>query len=170
MSRFETCLDFVLKEEGGFVDHPQDPGGATNHGITKDTWEAWAKKPATTADIRNLKVADVVPIYRDRYWEAAKCPRLPLGVDLAVFDFAVNSGPATAIRHLQKVADTEVDGLYGPATNAAVWGSDATQLIFDLCQSRYLFLQSLHHFPTFRKGWTARIARVLSQSLASRMI
>jgi lysozyme family protein len=108
MSRFETCLGFVLKEEGGFVDHPQDPGGATNHGITKDTWEAWAKKPATVADIRNLTVADVVPIYRDRYWEAAKCPRLPLGVDLAVFDFAVNSGPATAIRHLQKVADTEV--------------------------------------------------------------
>jgi|DEB0MinimDraft_3_1074331.scaffolds.fasta_scaffold90500_2 lysozyme family protein len=166
---FESCLPYILKEEGGFIDHPEDPGGATNHGITRKTWETFTGKKATIDDIKKLTISDVTPAYKKLYWDKVRGDELPLGVNLAVFDFAVNSGPTTAIRHLQKVADVEADGIFGPDTKREVWAMDANQLIFDLCQSRYLFLHSLDHFPTFGRGWTSRISRILSASLSLRL-
>src|SRR5687767_1827204 len=90
---FDASLKFVLQFEGGFVDHPKDPGGATNLGVTIHTLSAVLGRPATKAEVKALTPKTVAPIYRQRYWDKVRGDDLPLGVDLAVFDFGVHSGP-----------------------------------------------------------------------------
>ena len=99
---FERALSLVLEHEGGYVDHPRDPGGATNLGITLDTLSSWLGRVATKADVLALKVSDVGPIYRRRYWDTIEGDELPDGLDYAVFDFAVNSGPSVHWYHHQE--------------------------------------------------------------------
>ena len=82
---FEESLAHVLKSEGGYVDHPKDPGGATNLGTTKKVWEEWVGHEVTKDDIKALTVADVAPLYKARYWDKCRCDDLPHGVDFAVF-------------------------------------------------------------------------------------
>lgn len=168
MNRFEACLPFLLKEEGGFVDHPDDPGGITNLGVTRETWQRYTGKKASEATMRALTPADVAPLYKKQYWDRVRADEVPIGLDLALFDFAVNSGPVNAIRHLQDHVDTDVDGIFGPATMTQVWKRDTNEIIIGLCQSRLDFLRTLPHWKTFGKGWEKRISRVASASLAAR--
>ena len=76
MSNFNECLEIILKHEGGFVNHPKDPGGITNLGITKNTYEDWTEEDATEQDMRDLTVEDVAPIYEENYWDKCKCEDL----------------------------------------------------------------------------------------------
>jgi hypothetical protein len=89
---FDHCLDMLLEHEGGFVNHPKDPGGMTNLGVTRATYEQYMGRGVTEAEMRALTVADVAPIYRAEYWDKARCDDLPSGLDWAVFDWGVNSG------------------------------------------------------------------------------
>jgi lysozyme family protein len=166
--RFDKCLAFILKEEGGYVNHPEDPGGITNLGVTKTSWERWVGKTVTEADMRKLTPDLVKPLYKWRYWDRVRGDELPVGVDLALMDFAVNSGPSAAIRCLQVVLQVEVDGIFGPDTMAALWKEDPNMTIARLCDAREDFLRSLPHFATFGRGWMNRLARVMSASLAAR--
>ena len=104
-NRFETCLAHVLRHEGGYVDHPSDPGGATNMGITRKTLAHWRNVSPWTdlpkLEVQKLTHGEAGLIYRALYWNACRAGDLPDGVDLAVFDFAVNSGPDRAVRTLQ---------------------------------------------------------------------
>lgn len=167
MSRFAACLDHVLAHEGGYVDHPRDPGGATHHGITRRTLALWRGRPVSKAEVRALTRVDVAPIYRARYWDAVRGDALPPGVDLCVFDHAVNAGPRTAITSLQRTLGTAADGRIGPATLAAAHAAPARALIRALCRRRLALLGRLPIWPTFGRGWTRRVAAIEAAALAS---
>ncbi|HEY7821399.1 MAG TPA: glycosyl hydrolase 108 family protein, partial [Acidimicrobiia bacterium] len=117
---FPKCLAVTLTHEGGYVNHPRDPGGATNLGVTHKTLAAHLGRPVSKQDVRNLTQGDVEPIYRRGYWLPVKGENLPHGVDLAVFDFGVNSGPSRSAKYLQGVVGVAKDGKIGPKTLIAV--------------------------------------------------
>jgi lysozyme family protein len=162
---FEAALAVVLAHEGGYVDHPSDPGGATNRGITRATLAGWRGRPVSKAEVRALGRDEAAAIYRARYWNAVRGDDLPAGLDLAVFDFAVNAGPGRAIRTLQQVLGVRQDGAIGPQTLAACQ-ADSALLIRALGVARLAFHRRLPTFATFGKGWTRRIRAVEREALA----
>lgn len=164
--RFEACLDHVLQHEGGYVDHPRDPGGATNMGITIGTLSDWLGRPATRAEVRDLSRETAAAIYRARYWQAVQGDSLPVGLDLVLFDYAVNSGPGRAVRTLQAVLGVAMDGAIGPVTLAALAGRDREQLIREVCARRLAFLRSLSTYDAFGRGWERRVAAIEAAALA----
>ena len=167
-SDYPSCLAFVLEREGGYVDDPLDPGGATNLGITLATLGAWRHTAVTKDDVKNLTTADADAIYRANYWNAVHADNLPAGVDLMVFDCAVNTGNGRSARMLQAAVGATQDGAIGPATLAAVNAKDPKALIADLAARRIAFYQSLSTFDHFGKGWVARTnaAKALALQLA----
>jgi lysozyme family protein len=166
VDRFAACLTEVLKHEGGYADHPADPGGATNMGITHTTLAAWRGKPVTRQDVRALTRDEAAAIYRARYWDVIRGDDLPRGVDLCVFDFAVNSGPARAARSLQAALGVEMDGTIGPLTLAAAAKREPRALISDLCARRLAFLRSLSTYSVFGRGWERRVSEIEAAALA----
>lgn len=154
---FLACLAFTLKYEGGYVDHPADPGGATNLGVTRATLTKWRRRPVTKADVRALSRDEAAQIYRRYYWEPCGGPRLPAGVDVLVFDWAVHSGPSRAVRALQKVLGLTTDGVAGPALQEAIQIADVTRTIRALCSERRKFLARLKGFAVFGRGWSRRV-------------
>ena len=169
--RFERCLTEVLRHEGGYVDHPSDPGGATNMGITRKTLARWRKVSPWTdlpkAAVAGLTRDEAALIYRASYWNACKAGDMPAGVDLALFDFAVNSGPDRAVRVLQAALGVAADGAVGPVTLGAVNAANPTKLIDAICDRRLGFLGRLSSFATFGRGWTRRVAEIRAAALAA---
>lgn len=163
---FERALKLVLKHEGGWADHPKDPGGATMKGVTIGTFRRYVKPNATKDDLRKISDAQVATVYRRHYWDAVLGAELPDGVDYAVFDYAVNSGPSRAVKHLQSVVGVKADGRVGPVTLAATRARMHAQVIHMLCDRRMAFLQGLKTWPTFKNGWTARVKDVRSHALS----
>ncbi|MCR0985385.1 glycoside hydrolase family 108 protein [Roseomonas populi] len=168
--RFEACLDEVLKSEGGFVNHPADPGGATNMGITLRTLSEFRDGEVTEADMRALTRAEAREIYRVRYWTPMRCAELPAGVDLMVFDFGVNAGPGRSVKMLQKAAGVSVDGSVGPITLAAARACRAPDLIRRLAEARMAYYRGLGTFPSFGRGWMRRVdaTRQVALEMATR--
>lgn len=164
-SNFDTALTLVLKHEGGWADHPKDPGGATMKGITIAVYRANIKPNGTKDDLRKITDAQVASIYRKQYWDKVRGDDLPSGVDYAVFDYAVNSGVSRASKHLQSVVRTKQDGKIGPATLTAVRAMLSPTIINDLCDKRMAFLRGLKTFATFGKGWTSRVSGVRAAAL-----
>lgn len=159
-SSFDRSLSAVLKHEGGWSDHPADNGGATNKGITIATFRRFIKKDGTKADLKALTTAQAAVIYRHQYWNKVSADVLPAGVDYAVFDFGVNSGPTRAIKFLQRVVGVKEDGRIGPITLAAVAAMAPLKIITELCEARLLWLSRLSDWATFKNGWTSRISGV----------
>lgn len=159
------ALATVLHHEGGFSNHPQDPGGITNLGVTKRAWEAWKKEPVTEQNMRDLTPADVAPFYKEMYWDATRCDDLPSGVDLCVFDAAVNSGVNRSAKWLQQAVGATPDGSIGPKTVEAVKIKDHKVLIGMLTEQRLLFLQSLATWGTFGRGWGKRVVAIRETAL-----
>ena len=155
-SDFPHCVGIILASEGGYVDHPSDPGGATNMGITFETLKAWRKQPITKQDVKDLTRAEAEQIYHANYWSALSCEKMPRGVDLVVFDFGVNAGVNRSAKTLQQVVGAAQDGMVGPITLAAVDAVDPAHIITRFSQLRMQFYRSLSTWPTFGKGWTAR--------------
>ena len=166
-SNFEKCLAKLLVHEGGYVNHPSDPGGMTNLGVTKRVWEEWVGHDVSEKEMRNLTPTMVAPLYKRKYWDACRCDDLVSGVDYCVFDVAVNSGPGRAIKFLQSCVNTTPDGGFGPATLAAVKEAekDSAALIELYCTKRLEFLKSLKTWPTFGKGWERRVNEVEAEAL-----
>ena len=164
---FDVCFDLMLAHEGGYVDHPKDPGGRTNHGVTQRVWEEWLGRPVSEKEMRALTPTMVKPLYKRKYWDACRADDLVAGVDYVVFDVAVNSGPGRAIKFLQSCVGVTVDGGFGPATLAAVKKAeeDPARLIELYCAKRLEFLQSLKTFETFGKGWSRRVQEVKDKAL-----
>lgn len=165
VENFDKCLEFVLHHEGGFVDHPRDPGGATNLGVTKSTWEKWVGHPVDVETIKALTPADVTPLYREKYWNKVRADDLPTGVDYCVFDCAINSGPGRAAKFLQEAVGTTPDGAIGPKTLAATREADPRQVIDAFCATRLVFLKELDTWDVFGRGWERRITDVRRQAL-----
>jgi lysozyme family protein len=166
-SNFETCFDLMIAHEGGFVNHPKDPGGMTNLGVTKRVWEEWVGHEVDEKQMRALTPEIVAPLYKRKYWDAVRADDLVAGVDYCVFDVAVNSGPGRAIKFLQSCVGATPDGGFGAITLAAVKEAekDPARLIELYCARRLEFLQSLRTFETFGKGWSRRVQEVKDKAL-----
>lgn len=162
---FDRALVAVLEHEGGYANHPKDPGGATNKGITIATFRKWVKRDGTVADLKKLTTEQAGKVYRGVYWNAIRGDELPAGLDYAVFDFAVNSGPTRAVRYLQGILGVKADGQIGPATLKAIKKKTAAELIQRLCDDRLAFLRRLNTWPTFGKGWSRRVGGVRNLAL-----
>ena len=160
INNWPQCFALVLKNEGGYVDNPADPGGATNLGCTKAVWEQYIGRSVTKDDIKALTPNDVMPLYKVKYWDTIKGDDLPEGVDYAVFDYAINSGPSRAAKALQSVLSITVDGQIGPATLRALETSNPREVATAVCEARLAFLQSLSTYATFGKGWSRRVSEV----------
>lgn len=163
---FKRALALVLQHEGGFVNHPKDPGGATNKGITIATFRRYVDRKGTVDDLKRITAAQVAAVYRKQYWDAVRGDELPDGVDYAVFDFGVNSGPSRAIKYLQRLIGARPDGKIGPQTVAAARQLPAGQIIENLSDDRMEFLRGLKTWGTFGKGWTNRVKGVRANALA----
>ena len=153
---FEKSLKMILHHEGGYVNHPSDPGGRTNLGVTQAVYEGWVDRPVTEDEMRSLTVADVTPIYKRNYWDRVKGDDLPAGVDFAVFDLAVNGGTGRGAKMLQKVVGVTQDGGIGPQTLGAVARMDPVDIIEQYAAEREAFYRRLKTFDTFGRGWLRR--------------
>ena len=158
--KFDICFPLVIKHEGGFVNHPSDPGGMTNLGVTKAAWEEFLGRTVTEQEMRNLTVDVVKPFYKIKYWNLIRGDDLPPGVDYAVFDFAVNSGVSRASRTLQECVGATKDGQIGDKTIAAVKRLKSADVAQKVCDARLVFLQQLRNFDVFGRGWTKRVIEV----------
>ena len=149
---FEKCLEMLLHHEGGYVNHPKDPGGETNLGVTKRVYEEWGG----TKDMKSLTVEDVAPIYKTKYWDLVKGDDLPHGVDWCTFDWAVNSGASRSAKAIQKIVGANPDGVIGPKTLALIAKQDPRFMVQEFFKLRQDFYESLDTFETFGRGWTTR--------------
>jgi lysozyme family protein len=163
-TNFNECLELVLKHEGGFVNHPKDPGGATNRGVTQKVYDAYRKTRARPIQsVKFISEDETKAIYKFQYWDRVQGDFLPRGLDYAVFDFAVNSGVGRASKYLQACVGTKQDGVIGAMTIAAI-GKPAN-VINALCDRRMSFLRNLDTFLTFGRGWTRRVVDVRKHAL-----
>jgi len=154
---YNKCLETILHHEGGYVNHPKDPGGETNLGVTKRVYEEWGGKK----DMKDLLVEDVAPIYKKNYWDKMKGDDLPSGLDSCVFDFGVNAGPGRSAKYLQTMIGTVADGGIGPNTlkkvDEYVSEHGLVDTIVNFQNARQKYYESLSTFSTFGRGWTRRV-------------
>lgn len=170
MKRFEVCIPRILAHEGGYVNDPADRGGPTNRGITLATFRAYIKPNGTIEDLKRLTTAQAVIVYKRQYWDAVLADQLPVGVDYAVADFAVNSGPTRAARYLQKIVGAKQDGRIGPATLAAVATKAPAEIVEALTYERMAFLRGLSSWGRFGKGWSSRVTDVRRRALEDMLV
>ena len=151
ISFFDTAINRILAHEGGYVNHPSDPGGETNWGISKRSFP--------DLDIRHLTREQAITIYREKYWVQVQGDMLPRSLAFQVLDLAINSGVSRAGSMLQRAAGVPEDGVMGPLTMSAIRSfsdSDISQL---LIAERLEFYTNLATFPTFGRGWVRRMAK-----------
>lgn len=159
---FLASLPFVLRWEGGFVDHPKDPGGRTNKGVTQRVYDAWRRRQGLPVrDVKGLEDTELHRIYESGYWIPPRCELLGRGLDLVQFDTAVNMGPGRAVRFLQKAAGCGVDGDFGSQTEKAVQACRPGDLIASYCATREAYYRELVRrnasLGVFLKGWLNRL-------------
>jgi lysozyme family protein len=160
---FKECLDLVLKSEGGWVNHPSDPGGETNLGVTKRVWEEYVGHPVES--LKNLTKEDVAPLYEQKYWRPCYGEVLPRGLDFVVFSMGINAGTGRSIKLLQLSIGCVPDGVIGPTTRGLISNSNSATLIAKFSESRREYYRSLKNFPIFGKGWLSRVDREESEAL-----
>lgn len=164
---FERSLKLVLQHEGKFSNDPQDPGGVTMEGIIQRVYDAY--RDSKNLDRRPLRpsmygrqdwIQERDEIYRKNYWNKVRADDLPSGIDYAVFDGAVNSGPYQASKWLQRALGVEGDGIIGPITLKAAKEADPTAIIAKLSDNRLDMLKRLRTWERFGRGWSTRVADV----------
>lgn len=164
---FEACLKHILKWEGGYVDHPKDPGGATNLGITLATLARYRGRAVTKRDVRALTVAEARRIYRKDYWNEVKGDELPQGLDLVALDGGVTSGPSKGAKWVQKGLGVTADGVVGINTlTKARNAGDLVAVIRKASAARMGFLRKLRTWSTFGRGWARRVADTEAEAVA----
>ena len=164
-TNFDACLAHLLKHEGGFVNHKDDPGGVTNLGVTQAVWEDWIDRTVSEENMKALTPAKVAPLYREMYWDRVKGDKLPSGVDYLVFDAAVNSGASRAAKWLQTTVAAVPDGVIGEQTLRQVALTNPQMLIDKYSDNRLAFLKRLATWPTFGEGWETRVEEVRATAL-----
>ena len=165
-----ACLAHTLSYEGGFVDDPRDPGGATIFGVTLATLRTVRRNARLgVAQLRALTRAQAESIYEAEYYLPVRADQLPAGVDLMTGDMAVNAGCRTAAIILQEALGIEADGAIGPVTVAAATASSpaaVVAIIAAMATGQAMFYRGLTTFPVFGKGWLARVAERRAAALA----
>lgn len=156
MGDFHRCIDFILAEEGGYSNHPNDPGGETKYGISKRAYPH--------LDIRHLTLERAVDLYQTDYWQPIHGDQLPNPLALLLLDSAVNMGPKTAIRLLQRALNLPDDGVVGPRTLNAIALSVPRELLTNVAAERAAIYRGLRHTDTFQRGWYRRLLRIHAQA------
>jgi lysozyme family protein len=149
--RFAACLAEVLRHEGGYVDDPRDPGGATNLGLTLTTFSRALGRPASVAELKAVTPQAAAPIYQRLYWRPAGCDGLAAGLDLMAFDAAVNMGVGEARRLLSEAGGS---------------GGDTASTIRAMGAARAVRYRALKDFSVFGAGWLRRLDAVTACALA----
>jgi lysozyme family protein len=163
---YDEALRRLLAHEGGYTNHPSDPGGPTNFGITIYDYRKYVKPDATAADVRAMTVGEAKAIYRKRYWDAQRCDELSAGVDYSVFDYGVNSGIGRSGKVLRRVVGLpDTTNVVTDEVLRAIAKRDPKAMITAINDERLAFLKRLKTWPVFGKGWGARLAAVKSVSL-----
>ena len=167
MADFIPIIDFSLQAEGGWSNDPEDPGGATNMGITLDGWSANLGRQCTVAELRAMTREQAVAYYRIYYAEPMGVLSLPAGIDLVTFDFGINAGPGRSIEMLQRIVGSAADGRVGPETLARACGSAAVTRarIVALGNAHEAYYHSLPGYAHDGRGWTARVNACLTAAL-----
>lgn len=166
--REPACIALVLRLEGGaaYTNNPKDRGGPTKYGVTLIALSEWRGRPCTAADVQALTEAEAQLIY-DKYWDAVSGDNLPAGVDLMIFDAAVNTGRLRAAKLLQGVLGVVQDGVIGPKTLWALAAvGDRVGLVERIRLARVAYYQGLADYPTFGRGWLNRVATVANTAKA----
>lgn len=168
ISNWDKSFNLLIQSEGGFTDDARDPGnrlpdgrsGCTMWGCTQTNWEAYVGHKVTHDDMRALTKEDVKPLYKTKYWDAVAGDQLPLGVDYAAFDFAINAGPKQSRILMQRALGVADDGAFGPKTLEAIQAADKAILLPKFSEAKVAFYRSLKTFPTYGKGWLKRVEEV----------
>jgi len=163
--RFKEALQYILKEEGGYVNHPKDPGGMTNLGVTRRALEDFKGGHVSDDEMRTLTSESVAPFYEYMYWDKCRCGELPSRVALIVFDCAVNQGVPTACRILQEAVGAKVDGVLGPKTMAMVKVCASRETVYMVAILRAKRYLGTRNVETFGKGWGNRLYSILTSAL-----
>lgn len=158
----DLWLENVLRVEGGYSYNKDDPGLATNFGITQKTLSDWRGEECGPEDVAQLTEEESRDIYLAKYWQVMRGDQLPGGIDAYACDFAVNSGPARAAKILQSLVDTKADSFIGPLTLEAIRKKQPLQLLLDYHAARMDFLMDLPHWDKFGRGWTNRCNKMLA--------
>jgi len=158
-ANFTRCTEWALIHEGGFVNHPKDPGGATNKGITQRTYDGFRDRMhLPRQSVKLITNAEVWQIYKEQYWDRIFGDALPAGLDYAMYDFAINSGVFKAVKTLQSLLGVTQDGVMGNVTLGKINQiNDVQGLIEKLCRTRWNWMKTLKTYATFGKGWTRRV-------------
>jgi len=165
-ANFDKCLEMLLHHEGGYVWHPEDPGGETNLGVTRAVYEQWVGRQVMDGEMKTLTPDDVAPIYKKNYWDKVRGDDLPAGLDWAAFDWAVNSGAGRPAKAIQRCVGATQDGAIGPKTLAAIANKEPDKIIEYVHDIRQKFYERLKTFKTFGRGWTRRNTETLKAALA----
>ena len=152
---FDTAFETLIGHEGGYVNHPTDPGGETKFGISKRAYPA--------VDIPTLTLERAKEIYRRDYWDRVKGDALPYAVAFNVFDMAVNSGVSPAIKAMQNALGVTADGVIGPVTVGKAMAMDPVRFAVRFNAARLQFYTELPTWSTFGKGWARRIVSNLKE-------
>ncbi len=155
---FDTSFTRLMKNEGGYVNHPRDPGGETMYGVTKRV----AIEHGYNGSMRNLPISIAMDIARKSYWDKTQCDALDPLVASQVFDAAYNHGPRNAIKFLQRAVGASVDGIIGPNTIAAANAKPPYTVVLNFLSERLDFFTRIGTWSTFGKGWSRRIAEQLA--------
>lgn len=159
---FEHCLKFVLRWEGGYVNDPADPGGATNKGVTQRVYDAWRRQARLpTRTVKDITDDEVGALYESGYWRPPRCDALQGGLDLVQFDTAVNMGVKRAIRTLQGCLGCSIDGDFGPTTLRMATSCDVPGTLKRYCDAREDYYRRLvaarPALAKFLDGWLNRL-------------
>ena len=124
MADFKKYAPTLLRLEGGYVNHPDDMGKATNMGVTIQTYREYCGQDKTIKDLQNMSYGTWQDIMKDLYWDKCLADRIE-NQSLAelIVDWCVNSG-MVGLRKVQEIAGTKPDGIAGPKTLAAINDTD----------------------------------------------
>jgi lysozyme family protein len=153
---FYAAFDILVGHEGGYVDHPDDPGGETKFGISKRAYPELS--------IAALTLEDAKTIYREDYWDRVRADKLPPELRFPLFDAAVNAGVVQAIKWLQRAVGVRDDGVIGPVTMLAVRSTTPHKNVANFLGQRLKHMTGLKHWDQFGRGWARRIADNLTRS------
>jgi len=151
---FLIYIDRILKHEGGYVNHPKDPGGETNWGITKNT----ARQYGYTGEMQHLSKSEAIRIYKRAFWIGQLPSEMAPPLAFQYLDATINHGQGNAAKMLQRAMQIKSDGIIGPITRAKALEADPITLAMKFNQQRIEFYLGLKTFPTFGKGWMRRVA------------
>ena len=159
-SNYFAGLEMVLGHEGSYSDDVDDRGGATMMGVTQKVYEEWMGREVTKDEMRAMPRDHVDQIYKDNYWDRIKGDSLPSGLDIAVFDFAINAGTGRSAKVLQSIIGAKEDGVIGSKTLEIVWQKSAKDILSKFTKKRKEFYDAIvKNNPSqkkFIKGWTRR--------------